>query len=73
MRHEHELIEISLEELRSAEEVEQAHRLLSLAVNTAKAHFMKEERVLFSRACSALTPQTLEGLGAEWIKACGFQ
>jgi iron-sulfur cluster repair protein YtfE (RIC family) len=73
MRQEHEVIDGSLVKLKSAEEAESARQLLSLTVNTAKAHFLKEERVLFPMACSALTPETLAELGTEWAKARGFQ
>lgn len=70
MREEHSVIEGCLERLPSSETTDVARGLLREVVSTARAHFAKEEQVLFPLAEQQLG-ETLEALGDEWSGRCG--
>ena len=66
MRMEHDQIERGLERLPAVRELEQAQELLLQIVEVARAHFSKEEQVLYPMASRALSAETLIDLGAKW-------
>jgi iron-sulfur cluster repair protein YtfE (RIC family) len=69
MRMEHNEIEGSLERLQKLQDLAEAKNLLLHAVQTARAHFAKEEQVLFVMAQQMLDSRTLEQLGRQWAAA----
>jgi hemerythrin-like domain-containing protein len=73
MRHEHEVIENSLDKLEGVENQDAARQLLSHTVTTARSHFMKEEQILFPIAISTLSTAILSELGNRWAQARELQ
>ena len=71
MRSEHEEIERTMSLLAEVEDLEQARDQLLHAVQVAREHFAKEERVLFPMAEQVLRPEELHQLGARWAEARG--
>lgn len=69
MRLEHERIEGAIHRLAAAADAAEARRLLAEIAATARAHFAKEENVLFPMAARFLGTGRLEELGAEWAAA----
>jgi hemerythrin-like domain-containing protein len=69
MRMEHNEIEGSLERLQKLQDLAEAKNLLLHAIQTARAHFAKEEQVLFVMAQQMLDSRTLEQLGRQWAAA----
>lgn len=69
MRAEHNEIEGSLMRLQEVQDLAEAKNLLLHAVRTARAHFAKEEQVLFVMAQQMLDVHTLEQLGRKWAAA----
>jgi hemerythrin-like domain-containing protein len=68
MRMEHNEIEGSLERLQKLQDLAEAKNLLLHAVQTARAHFAKEEQVLFPLAGQMLEAGKLVQLGAKWAE-----
>lgn len=68
MRTEHNEIEGSLERLQKVQDLTEAKNLLLHAVETARAHFAKEEQVLFQMATQMLDASQLNQLGAKWAE-----
>ncbi len=66
MRMEHTEIENSLAQLQSASEGQAQAELVSHLIATARAHFAKEEQILFPMADQVLTEDVLENLGAQF-------
>ena len=66
MRMEHNEIEGSLMRLREAGDLAAAKILLLHALQTARAHFAKEEQVLFPMAGQLLEANKLIQLGKQW-------
>ena len=66
MRMEHDRIEGAIVRLRDAADTDEARALLRDIAGTARAHFAKEERVLFPLAERALGDAELTALGARW-------
>ena len=65
-RNEHAEIESALEALQAARDADGARELMQHALDAARDHFAKEERMLFPNAELALTEGTLTELGEEW-------
>jgi len=65
-RLEHNEIEGSLERLQKLQDLAEAKNLLLQAIQTARAHFAKEEQVLFVMAQQILDSRALEQLGRKW-------
>lgn len=68
MRMEHHEIESSLGRLQELKELAEAKNLLLHAIQTARAHFAKEEQVLFPMANQMLEANALNQLGARWAE-----
>jgi iron-sulfur cluster repair protein YtfE (RIC family) len=68
MRMEHNEIEGSLERLQKRQDLAEAKNLLLHAIQTARAHFAKEEQVLFPLAGQMLEAGKLVQLGAKWAE-----
>lgn len=68
MRMEHDEIEGSLERLQSVEDLAEAKNLLLHAVQIARAHFAKEEHILFPMAGQMLEADTLKQLASKWAE-----
>jgi hemerythrin-like domain-containing protein len=68
MRMEHHEIEGSLIRLQEVQDLPEAKHLLLHAVQTARAHFAKEEQVLFPMAQQMLETNKLNQLGAKWAE-----
>jgi hemerythrin-like domain-containing protein len=68
MRMEHNEIEGSLERLQTLQDLTEAKNLLLHAIQTARAHFAKEEQVLFVMAGQMLEAGKLAQLGAKWAE-----
>jgi iron-sulfur cluster repair protein YtfE (RIC family) len=68
MRMEHNEIEGSLERLQTLQDLAEAKNLLLHAIQTARAHFAKEEQVLFPLAGQMLEASKLVQLGAKWAE-----
>jgi regulator of cell morphogenesis and NO signaling len=68
MRMEHDEIEGSLERLQKLQDLAEAKNLLLHAIQTARAHFAKEEQVLFPLAGQMLEAGKLVQLGAKWAE-----
>lgn len=66
--HEHELIEQALAKVHKAKELKTGKRQLLGVVAAARAHFDKEERIVFPMAERVLKSKTLSDLGKEWMK-----
>lgn len=69
MRAEHAEIERALEQLDDTLDVDQATAWVMHALSTARSHFRKEERVLFTMAEQILDDETLTRLGKAWADA----
>jgi hemerythrin-like domain-containing protein len=69
MRMEHNEIEGSLGRLQEIQDLTEARNLLLHAIRTARAHFAKEEQVLFPMAAQMLEATALNQLGAKWAEA----
>ena len=65
---EHEEIDESLLEVVQARTPAQARKLLLAAVAASRRHFDKEERIVFPIAERILKADTLNALGAAWMK-----
>jgi hemerythrin-like domain-containing protein len=68
MRMEHDEIEGSLERLQAAQDLTEAKNLLLHTIQTARAHFAKEEQVLFPMAGQLLNANVLNQLGTRWAE-----
>ena len=68
MRFEHNQIEEALLKLNTMEDPAKARDLLGGTIQLARAHFAKEERVLFRLADQSLPAEDLTSLGAEWAR-----
>jgi hemerythrin-like domain-containing protein len=68
MRMEHNEIEGSLGRLQEAQDLAEAKNLLLHAIQTARAHFAKEEQVLFPMAVQVLEASALNQLGSRWAE-----
>jgi len=68
MRMEHNEIEGSLQRLQEVQDLTEAKNLLLHAVQVARAHFAKEEQVLFPMAKQMLAESKLELLAAKWAE-----
>ncbi len=66
MRLEHEAIAQSLQLMQETQEIAEARNLLLHAIQTARAHFAKEEQIVFRMAQNMLEAETLALLGAQW-------
>lgn len=66
--HEHQEIDASLLRIKNARRLSEARKLLQQAVTASRQHFDREERIVFPLAEKHLKPQTLEELGAAWMK-----
>lgn len=71
MRQEHEAIDGGLARIQTMRDCDQARELLTEVIAAARAHFEKEERVLFPLAARALSNEEQLRLGAEWASARG--
>ncbi len=69
MRHEHTEIDRLLEEIENAEDPADAANRIQQALAFARAHFKKEEVVLFQLTRQVLDDETLTRLGQEWADA----
>jgi len=65
---EHEEIDQSLLDVQKARQIGLARRGLLQAVVACRKHFDKEERIVFPLAERTLKGDTLEALGAAWMK-----
>jgi iron-sulfur cluster repair protein YtfE (RIC family) len=66
MRAEHDEIEDGLTRIQAMDDLAGVQRLMLDILRTARAHFAKEEQILFPTAEQALDEKTLTRLGAEW-------
>ncbi|MCG3154688.1 MAG: hypothetical protein DKINENOH_01282 [bacterium] len=66
MRLEHEAIAQSLQLMQETQEIAEARNLLLHTIQTARAHFAKEEQIVFRMAQNMLEAETLALLGARW-------
>ena len=64
---EHDEIEEKLAAVQGARQLKQARLLLLQAVQRAREHFDKEERIVFPLAERLLKAKTLSDLGSEWL------
>ncbi len=71
MRAEHDEIRGSLSRLPQLQELEEARDLLLNTVAVARAHFCKEEQILYPMAEQVLGEERLKQLGSEWAKQRG--
>jgi len=69
MHGEHEEMEILLARIEEAEDIPDAIRWIDRALSSARAHFKKEEEILFPMAQELIGDEALHHLGAEWAKA----
>jgi hemerythrin-like domain-containing protein len=65
---EHQEIDASLLKVRSAKRLDEARRLLSVAVLASRKHFDHEERIAFPLAEKVMKRETLTELGKTWMK-----
>src|ERR1051325_9466943 len=65
---EHELIEKSLAQARTAKDIKVARKLLLSSITASRKHFDKEERIVFPLAERVLNGRTLADRGAQWLK-----
>lgn len=68
MRDEHARIEGALHAIRATDELGRARELLRDMIETARAHFRKEELVAFPLAEELLDPLALRQLGELWAR-----
>jgi hemerythrin-like domain-containing protein len=71
MRQEHAEIEAAIEDVANAATCEAAADRLRYALQSARDHFVKEERVLFVMARQFMSERDLERLGGNWAAARG--
>jgi len=71
MRAEHEEIEGNLQGLEQVQDPEELGRRISRLVVVARAHFKKEEQILFPLAEQCLGDTVLRDLGGKWASARG--
>ena len=71
MRMEHDQIMNLLERVQSAEDLAQGRVLASQMIEVSRAHFQKEEQVLFRMARRFLGEEELSVLGAKWAARRG--
>jgi hemerythrin-like domain-containing protein len=64
---EHDEIEAKLAAVKNARQFKQARSLLLQAVQRAREHFDKEERIVFPLAERLLKAKTLSEMGDEWL------
>jgi hemerythrin-like domain-containing protein len=65
---EHHEIDASLLKVKAAKRLDEARRLLSVAVLASRKHFDHEERIVFPLAEKAMKRETLTDLGKTWMK-----
>jgi hemerythrin-like domain-containing protein len=65
---EHHEIDTSLLKVKAAKRLDEARRLLSVAVLASRKHFDHEERIVFPLAEKAMKRETLTELGKTWMK-----
>jgi hemerythrin-like domain-containing protein len=65
---EHEEIDRNLGQIQKARQGAAARKLLMAAVLASRAHFDKEERIVFPLAEKSLSPRTLLNLGNAWAR-----
>lgn len=65
---EHEEIDKSLLDVQKAKQIGVARKRLAQAVAASREHFDKEERIVFPLAEQTLKGDTLQALGAAWMK-----
>jgi hemerythrin-like domain-containing protein len=65
---EHDEIDHALRAIQGARQITAARRLLLQAVQASRAHFDKEERIVFPLAERSLNDPTLNKLGAAWAR-----
>lgn len=68
MRMEHEEIESRLEGLQEVQDLAEAQNLLLHAIQIARAHFAREEQILYPVAAQMLHADTLELVGTKWAE-----
>ncbi|MBI5824545.1 MAG: hemerythrin domain-containing protein [Chloroflexi bacterium] len=68
MRMEHDQIVNLLGQIASATELEQGRALAAQMIAVSRAHFQKEEQVLFRMARQFLGEEQLSALGAQWAQ-----
>jgi len=68
MRMEHNQITDLLGRIQSAAELEQGRALATQVIEVCRAHFQKEEQVLFRMARQFLGEDELSALGAKWAQ-----
>lgn len=71
MRQEHAELEAAIEDVASAATWRAAAERLRYALQAARDHFIKEERVLFLMARQFMSERDLERLGDNWAAARG--
>lgn len=72
MRMEHEQIRDLLGRIQSASDLAQGRTLVSQMIEVSRAHFSKEEQVLFRMARQVLNEDALLALGAKWAQQRGL-
>ena len=65
---EHQEIDASLLQVKTAKRLPEARRLLSMAVQASRKHFDHEECIVFPLAERAMKRETLTDLGKTWMK-----
>jgi hemerythrin-like domain-containing protein len=65
---EHHEIDASLLRVKAAKRLDEARRLLSVAVLASRKHFDHEERIAFPLAEKVMKRETLTELGKTWMK-----
>jgi hemerythrin-like domain-containing protein len=65
---EHREIDASLLRVKAAKRLDEARRLLSVAVLASRKHFDHEERIAFPLAEKVMKRETLTALGKTWMK-----
>ena len=71
MRAEHQDIEGTLAQVAQVQDLSRAQGLVQRLLQIARAHFSKEEQVLFPLAEQTLDAATLQRLGAQWAEQRG--
>ena len=71
MRMEHDEIENTLAQVQQSPNLAKAQKLALHALQVAREHFAKEERVLFPLAHQTLDEKTLAQLGVQWAQRRG--
>ncbi len=68
----HEIIDSGLTKVLAATEVEDARESLLDTLATTRAHFLKEETIIFGIATRELSEELQERLGTEWARRRGI-